>query len=297
MWLPIASFILAALGTPAIAKMASDRGFVGRDLNKHRLPEIPEAGGIVIFLITTFSLIYLDFPILSGIVILMGLFSLLDDVYQYGTVFKVAAPLLISLLFYFEVGSWGLLLAVPYFILIVNLSNTLAGFNGLEIGLGALISLFFAIFLFARAAPFAEPLLILFGACLGFLIHNWYPAKVFPGDVGTHTIGACLAGVAILSGYWYVLLFLYLPHLADITLKFYSAGIFQKILSRSSKNTLSEYKPLINRNGKLYLPEKSYLSLIRLILRKPRSEQETVLLVLLAEALLGAILAITLVIA
>jgi len=234
-------------------------------------------------------LIYLDLGILAGVVILTGIFSLLDDVYQYGTVYKVAFPLLISSLFYFEIGFPGVIYAIIFYVLITNLSNTLAGLNGVEVGLGAIITVFFAAFLFLKASLLLNPLLILLAACLGFLMHNWYPSKVFPGDVGTYTIGSVLAGVGILSGYWYVLLLLFIPHYVDIALKFSSTGIIQKILRRSPKNTLSEYKALIFRNGKLYLPKKSYLSLIRLILRKPRGEQETVLLVLLLETLVGAI--------
>jgi len=38
------------------------------------------------------------------------------------------------------------------------------------------------------------------GACLGFLIFNRYPAKIFMGDTGSLALGALLAGVAILEG-------------------------------------------------------------------------------------------------
>jgi UDP-N-acetylmuramyl pentapeptide phosphotransferase/UDP-N-acetylglucosamine-1-phosphate transferase len=33
------------------------------------------------------------------------------------------------------------------------------------------------------------------GACAGFLIHNWHPAKVFMGDVGSGTLGFLLAAL------------------------------------------------------------------------------------------------------
>jgi len=38
------------------------------------------------------------------------------------------------------------------------------------------------------------------GACLGFLLFNRHPARLFMGDTGSLAIGALLAGVAILSG-------------------------------------------------------------------------------------------------
>jgi phospho-N-acetylmuramoyl-pentapeptide-transferase len=38
------------------------------------------------------------------------------------------------------------------------------------------------------------------GACLGFLVFNRHPAKMFMGDTGSLALGALLSGVAILSG-------------------------------------------------------------------------------------------------
>ncbi len=38
------------------------------------------------------------------------------------------------------------------------------------------------------------------GACLGFLVYNRHPAKMFMGDTGSLALGALLSGVAILEG-------------------------------------------------------------------------------------------------
>ena len=37
------------------------------------------------------------------------------------------------------------------------------------------------------------------GGCLGFLVHNTYPAKVFMGDLGAFTLGGAVAAMALLS--------------------------------------------------------------------------------------------------
>ena len=37
------------------------------------------------------------------------------------------------------------------------------------------------------------------GGCLGFLVHNAYPAKVFMGDLGAFTLGGAVAAMALLS--------------------------------------------------------------------------------------------------
>jgi len=43
-------------------------------------------------------------------------------------------------------------------------------------------------------------LLATLGACLGFLVFNHYPAKMFMGDTGSLALGALLSGAAILTG-------------------------------------------------------------------------------------------------
>jgi len=37
------------------------------------------------------------------------------------------------------------------------------------------------------------------GACLGFLIFNWHPAKVFMGDTGSMALGGAVAAMAVIS--------------------------------------------------------------------------------------------------
>src|SRR5207248_1125408 len=39
----------------------------------------------------------------------------------------------------------------------------------------------------------------LIGACLGFLLFNWYPARIFMGDAGSHFLGFTLAAISVLS--------------------------------------------------------------------------------------------------
>jgi len=41
--------------------------------------------------------------------------------------------------------------------------------------------------------------IIMAGACMGFVFHNKYPAKLFMGDSGSLAIGACLGSIALIS--------------------------------------------------------------------------------------------------
>ncbi len=95
---------------------------------------------------------------------------------------------------------WLLLgiLAVTGTIHAVNLTD---GLDGLATGtmlppLAVLAAIAFELSL--PAAMIASLLGI--GACLGFLVYNRYPAKMFMGDTGSLALGALLSGVAILEG-------------------------------------------------------------------------------------------------
>jgi phospho-N-acetylmuramoyl-pentapeptide-transferase len=49
------------------------------------------------------------------------------------------------------------------------------------------------------------------GACLGFLVHNHHPARVFMGDTGSLALGGALAGIGIVTQQLWLLLLLSLP--------------------------------------------------------------------------------------
>lgn len=85
----------------------------------------------------------------------------------------------------------------------VNAFNFSDGLDGLAAGMGAVILLLFI------GSPLAAALL---GALLGFLWYNAHPARVFMGGVGAESLGAAVAGLAILSGaVWWLPLFALLP--------------------------------------------------------------------------------------
>ncbi|MCS7292750.1 MAG: phospho-N-acetylmuramoyl-pentapeptide-transferase [Gloeomargarita sp. SKYBB_i_bin120] len=46
------------------------------------------------------------------------------------------------------------------------------------------------------------------GACLGFLVHNHHPARVFMGDTGSLALGGALAGIGIVTQHLWLLLVL-----------------------------------------------------------------------------------------
>ncbi len=105
-----------------------------------------------------------------------------------------------------------------------NLVNLLAGFNGLEAGTGIIINLFLMLFLFMSGLDQNKMtvmflLFALTGALLAFLIFNWYPAMVFPGNIVTYLIGAAIAAVVIIGNIEKAGAILLLPQITEFFLK------------------------------------------------------------------------------
>ena len=84
---------------------------------------------------------------------------------------------------------------------ITNALNLLDGLDGLASGVGAIIGTTLTLIAFQAGQPLGVCLgLGLVGALLGFLPHNFPPARIFLGDTGSTLIGYLLAIVA-LDGY------------------------------------------------------------------------------------------------
>ena len=82
-------------------------------------------------------------------------------------------------------------------------TKLLDGIDGLVTGVVAIGG--FIIFLFTMTTKYYQPdiglaALVLTGVCLGFLIFNWHPAKIFLGEGGSLLLGYILGVLAIISG-------------------------------------------------------------------------------------------------
>jgi UDP-N-acetylglucosamine--dolichyl-phosphate N-acetylglucosaminephosphotransferase len=113
--------------------------------------------------------------------------------------------------------------AIPLVAVASNLTNMLAGFNGMETGMG--IMMFIAMLLVALSNNSAEMSVMsisILGALVAFAFFNFYPAKVFPGDVGNLTIGAVLASVVIIGNLESAGVILVIPYVIDFFIKFYN---------------------------------------------------------------------------
>jgi UDP-N-acetylglucosamine--dolichyl-phosphate N-acetylglucosaminephosphotransferase len=119
--------------------------------------------------------------------------------------------------------NWGIifpLLIIPLAIVCAsNGFNILAGYNGLEAGMGTIILITLGAFAYQTGKiEVAVLALCMVGALLAFLKFNWFPAKVFPGDSLTYPVGALIACIAIIGDLQKIALILFIPYIIDLLL-------------------------------------------------------------------------------
>ena len=109
-----------------------------------------------------------------------------------------------------DIGALYIPITVIFVIMgTVNSVNLTDGLDGLVSGIIAIISFFYTIILTMNnnwnLAIFSAAIT---GACLGFLLFNHYPARVFMGDTGSLGLGGALAAIAVLSrSHFYLAIF------------------------------------------------------------------------------------------
>jgi UDP-N-acetylglucosamine--dolichyl-phosphate N-acetylglucosaminephosphotransferase len=113
------------------------------------------------------------------------------------------------------------LIFVPIFVIVAaNMVNLLAGFNGLEAGLGivymGMLGLYAAYNQIWVAAAISA---VTFSALLAFLKFNWTPAKILPGDSLTYLLGAVLASIAIIGNMEKAVMIVAIPFAIEFFLK------------------------------------------------------------------------------
>jgi len=105
--------------------------------------------------------------------------------------------------------------------------NMIGGFNGLEAGMGILILSTLGYMSYVRDYTVAAVLAFtMVSALIGFLVFNWYPATIFPGNIMTYGVGTLIAIVAILGNIEKYGLLLFIPYLLQFALK--ARGRMQK---------------------------------------------------------------------
>lgn len=96
-----------------------------------------------------------------------------------------------------ELGVFYYIFSILLITGIVNAVNLTDGIDGLASSVTLAVGAFFAVAAFVLgSAESAVVSAITMGACLGFLVYNFYPARVFMGDTGSLFLGALAVGMA-----------------------------------------------------------------------------------------------------
>jgi FlaA1/EpsC-like NDP-sugar epimerase/UDP-N-acetylmuramyl pentapeptide phosphotransferase/UDP-N-acetylglucosamine-1-phosphate transferase len=219
-WAAGVSFVGAALLTAWARRAAFGWGMLDHPnaRSSHDRP-IPRTGGLAVFLATMAGVVSVgSFDRLSYVAFFLGLAGITavgfrDDrralsplarfVFQTvlaaffvgfaGGIERLPLPASADL----ALGFLGKPLAVVWIVAVVNFYNFLDGIDGLA-GLQAVITgLGIAAVGFDGLATVAG--VALAGASLGFLLHNWSPARVFLGDAGSGLMGFAFAALPLLA--------------------------------------------------------------------------------------------------
>jgi UDP-N-acetylglucosamine--dolichyl-phosphate N-acetylglucosaminephosphotransferase len=306
----IVSFAVSFVGFPIIIPRLKRAGITGKNMNSEKQEEIPEMGGLVIaagfgvgivfaiFLRTFFDL-FLSVSLTSilavlSTVLIVVIIGVFDDLISIRQWIKAVIPAFAALplmaikegysmmripfVGLIDFGIFYSLVLVPLGITgAANAVNMLAGFNGLEVGMGvvAIGALAVIAYLIGQATALIILMAVL-GALLATLYYNWYPAKVLVGDVGTLSIGAVIASAVIIGNYETAGAIIIIPYVIDFLIK--------------AKNHFP-YSFGIYREGKLYCPDDGPVGLGQLIMKVGGgiSERKLVLVLRGSEAVLGVI--------
>lgn len=177
---------------------------------------IPRLGGVALALALTAGTIFAarsasaNYLFFLAALVLIWLAGLADDIRELAPQIRLAAQAAGGILLYFggwrvsHIGSgyfapvWDCLCVALAVILFVNAFNFLDGADGLAAGVAGIIALAYVIIPGVALSPLGYAVACsLLGACAGFLLFNFPPAKLFMGDSGSTVLGFSVAFLAL----------------------------------------------------------------------------------------------------
>jgi len=251
----VISFIVTFYSVPVWRRYARRVKLIGRDMNKPGKVRISEMGGLMVMAgslcgifyyagITTFVFrkedMLLPIFVITSVILVSAFIGSLDDILGWKKglkqwekpllVFPAAVPVMVvnftrSTIVLPLLGKVDFGILYPLILIPIGISgaangfNLLAGYNGLEAGMGVIILTTLGIV--AILNHYVWLAIITFSvvsSLLAFLRYNWYPARVFPGNVLTYFIGAFIACIAIMGNMEKIALLLFIPYFIDFFL-------------------------------------------------------------------------------
>lgn len=217
--------VVSWLGVAAVRRVAERRHILdlpgARSL--HTRP-VPRGGGLAVVMVCLGALLGLRFvglpssPLLGGWVVVGGVLvasvSWVDDLHSLPVVARLAVHVAAAGCVLVAVGATQVTdipllgelhlvwLGPPVVLLwVVGLTNAYNFMDGIDgIAAAQAIVAGFGFFILPCADVAVRWLgVVLAAGCVGFLLHNWQPARIFLGDVGSAFIGYLLASLTVIA--------------------------------------------------------------------------------------------------
>ncbi|MFZ3590396.1 glycosyltransferase family 4 protein [Bacillus sp. DJP31] len=291
----IICFFMTVILTPVVKMLAFKIGATDKPNNRKVHQNImPRLGGLAIFLSFIIGLLIIKQPdnphhlaiLLGGLIILLT--GMLDDIKEITPKIKLLGQLIAAIVVVtyggisvefinlpfdakLEFGLLSIPITIIWIIGVTNAINLIDGLDGLAAGVSSIALLTIA----GMALLFGQPYvmvvaLILAISTAGFLVFNFFPAKIFMGDSGALFLGYMI-GVLALLGF------------KNVT--FISLIIPVVILGVPISDTLFAIVRRIVNKKPLSAPDKSHLH--HCLLRIGYSHRQTVLIIYAMSAIFG----------
>ncbi len=283
------TFLFTALFIPIVKKIAVFIGAmdVPNERKVHKVP-IPRLGGLGIY--AGFLLGYMLFGLHSVQMnaVLIGSFIILvtgifDDIKPIPAKYKLigqivgaaVVPLYGGIILqdvsafglYLDFGIFAYPITIIFIVAIINCINLIDGLDGLSSGISSIY--FLTVGIIALILNNSNGLdVILTFIMLGFLVHNFHPAKIFMGDSGSMFLGYIIAVIALLG-------------FKNITLTSFIVPIL--LLAIPIMDTLFAIIRRIVNHKPLGMPDKNHLH--HQLLKLKLSQTKTVLVIYLVDIL------------
>lgn len=222
----LAALLIAALFTGVIRWYALGRGLLDIPNERSSHTKVtPRGGGAAVVLSTTVMLptaAYLNLLpwdlawALTGGGVAIALIGFLDDIRPRSPLVRLVVHVAAALWALYWLGglapmqvgehtvTWGgmgYVLGVLGIVWTLNLFNFMDGIDGIAACEAAFIAIAGALLAIVSNGNGVSVAALLFAAaCIGFLVWNWPPAKIFMGDVGSGYMGYVIAVLAIAAG-------------------------------------------------------------------------------------------------
>lgn len=254
------AFIVTYIATNWLIRYLRRINVVDKDMNKKNTPLVPISGGLGvmsgIFIGLMFYIFFQTFYfkytntllfIFAGLtsIVMITFVGFVDDILRKSKprpgglkqwqkpllTLSAAVPLMvvnagvttmvIPIIGRIDFGLIYPLIIIPIGVVgAANMVNLLAGFNGIEVGMGIVYTGMLGLYAFVNNREVAALIaLITFAALIAFYIYNKYPAKILPGDSLTYLLGGVIATIAILGNIEKAAVVASIPFIIEFILK------------------------------------------------------------------------------